>query len=263
MNYNEDEEEIAYDDEGKEMEEEIKEEQAEKKWKREDADEERVSNQGPDVMVLPLSLVHPHPQPEEKEKVNSGGVEGEVLVNNRRKSWRNFNVRTVTMGIFREAMNPQILVENQEQPQLEELIDPAILVITDNARETSMNLLNNAQNSMIDNFRSIKWSYHELDEVREKVCQLEGNKKKIDNENQEDQEDRDSLVERRIKNLENYNHNLANQMISLLNSINDNILSLSGDLKDRGMLAGEDGKDKGKARSDDDKATNSTFTSLD
>lgn len=70
---------MAYDDEGKEMEEEIKEEHAGKKRKREDADEERVSNQGPDVMVLPLSPVHPHHHPKEKEKVYSGGVEGKCL----------------------------------------------------------------------------------------------------------------------------------------------------------------------------------------
>lgn len=66
-----------------------------------------------------------------------------------------------------------------------------------------------------------------------------------------------------MKNLENYNHNLANQMISLLSSINDNILSLTSVLKDRGLLDGEDGKDRGRARSNDDKATNFTFTSLD
>lgn len=45
-----------------------------------------------------------------------------------------------------------------------------------------MNLLNNSCNSMIDNFRSIEWLYHELEEVREKVCQLEGNNKKAKNE---------------------------------------------------------------------------------
>ena len=68
--------------------------------------------QGPDAMPLPLSHVLPQPHSEEKVKVNSGEAEGEVLVNNRRKAWRNFNVRTATMRIFREAMNPQILVEN-------------------------------------------------------------------------------------------------------------------------------------------------------
>ena len=48
------------------------------------------------------------------------------------------------MGIFREAMNPQILVDNQEEPRLEEFIDPTIMAITDRARKTGMNLLNNA-----------------------------------------------------------------------------------------------------------------------
>ena len=88
---------------------------------------------------------------------------------NRRKACRNFNVRTATLGVYREAMNPQILVDDLEQPRLNELIDPTILAITDNARETGMNLLNNARNSMIDNFRSIKWLFHELEEVRDRV----------------------------------------------------------------------------------------------
>ena len=58
-------------------------------------------------------------------------------------------------------------MENQEEPRFEELIDSAIVAISDRARETRMNLLNNAQNSMIDNFRSIKWIFHELEEVKE------------------------------------------------------------------------------------------------
>ena len=71
------------------------------------------------------------------------------------------------MGIFREAMNPQVLVDNQEGPRLEDLIDPAIVAISDKARETRMNLLKNSRNSMIDNYRSIKWLFHELEEVKE------------------------------------------------------------------------------------------------
>ena len=50
---------------------------------------------------------------------------------------------------------------------MEELIDPAIMAITDRARETGMNLLNNTRNSMIDNFRSIKWLFHELEDVKD------------------------------------------------------------------------------------------------
>ena len=45
--------------------------------------------------------------------------------------------------------------------------------------------------------------------------------------------DRLSLAERRIHNLENYNHNLVNQVISLLNSINNNIIYLTIWIKDR------------------------------
>ena len=71
------------------------------------------------------------------------------------------------MGIFREAMNLQILMDNQEDRRLEELIDSVIVAIIDRAREIGMNLLNNARNSMIDNFRSIKWLFHKLEEVKE------------------------------------------------------------------------------------------------
>ena len=106
-----------------------------------------------------------------------GGEGGEMVVKDRRIAWRNFKVRTMTMGIVREVMNPQILVDNQEKPKFEDLIDSAIVTIIDNARETGMNLLNNACNSMIDNFRSIKWLYHELEEFNEKISNMERNTK--------------------------------------------------------------------------------------
>ena len=137
---------------------------------------ERFSSQGKEAPPLPLSPVLPQPLTE--ENVNLGQNEGEVQVNNRRKAWKNFNVRTATMGIYREAMNPQILVDDLEQPRLNESIDPAIVAISDNARESGMNLLNNARSSMIDNFRSIKWLFHELEEVRDRVSQMEKNQEK-------------------------------------------------------------------------------------
>ncbi len=68
------------------------------------------------------------------------------------------------MGIFREVMNPQILVDNQEEQHLEDLIDPVIVEISDNAKESRMNLLKNSHNNMIDNYKSIKWLFHELEE---------------------------------------------------------------------------------------------------
>lgn len=115
---------------------------------------------------------------------------------------------------------------------------------------------------MIDDFRSIKWISHELEDVRNRVSQIDNIKKKIGTESQEDQDSREILMERRIKILENYNHNLASQMISLLGMINDNILFLSSNLKDENVLVEEEGQSRDKARSNEDKAMDSTFTTL-
>ena len=93
---------------------------------------------------------------------------------------------------------------------MEELIDPVLVAITDNTSEIGMNLINNARNSMIDNFRSIKWLYHELEEVKERMGQPENQGKKLDNRNLTDQGNGLRLVEKRIQNLENYNHNMEN-----------------------------------------------------
>ena len=112
---------------------------------------------------------------------------------------------------------------------------------------------------MIDNFRSIKWLFHELEEVRDRVSQMEKTKKKIGEENQGDWNSWETLMERRVKNIENYNHNLASQMISLLASINDNILSLSGNRIDRNQLEEEEDQNRDKDRLDEDKAKDSTL----
>ena len=160
--------------------------------------------------MLPLSPVCLQAQPEEQKEESAGNAEGEVQVEDRRKAWKNFKVKTTKMGIFREAMNPQILVDNQEEPRLEELIDPAIVAITDRARETWMNLLNNAHNSMIDNFHSIKWLFHELEEVKDQVRHIEATRIGMESNRKMDTADKLSVAEKRIQNLENYNHNLAN-----------------------------------------------------
>ena len=113
-------------------------------------------------------------------------------------TWRNFNVRTSKMGIVREFMDPQILEEKEGKIQMEELIDLTLVAIIDNKRELGMNLLNNAINSMINNFRSIKWIYHELEEVKERMGQLESQGKKFEQGKLIDQGDGIRLVEKKI-----------------------------------------------------------------
>ena len=52
-------------------------------------------------------------------------------------------------------------------------------------------------------------------------------------------------------------------MISILNSINDNILSLTGMLKARGLLDESEDKDRERARMEEDMVIEITFSSLD
>ena len=56
----------------------------------------------------------------------------------------------------------------------DELIEPTVVAILDNAREIGLNILNNAKKNMIDNFLSIKWLFHEIEELKEKMSQEEG-----------------------------------------------------------------------------------------
>ena len=52
-------------------------------------------------------------------------------------------------------------------------------------------------------------------------------------------------------------------MISILNSINDNILSLTGMLKAKGLLDESEDKDRKRAKMEEDATIDITFNSLD
>lgn len=90
---------------------------------------------------------------------------------NRRRSWRNFNANAAKLGIVREPLNIQVMEDIDGKTHYDGLIDPGMVVISKNARETWLNLLNNTKNSMIDNFRSIKWLFHEIEELKGRKSQ--------------------------------------------------------------------------------------------
>ena len=75
----------------------------------------------------------------------------------------------MNMGLVGEHINPEVLKGRDGKIQLEELIDPSLVILSDNGRETSMNFLNNARNSLVDNFGSIKWIFHEIEEIKFKL----------------------------------------------------------------------------------------------
>ena len=61
------------------------------------------------------------------------------------------------MGIKRELVKT-LLKENEEgKIQMEDLIDPALVILSDITKEEpNMDVLNNAKNSAIDNYRTTK-----------------------------------------------------------------------------------------------------------
>ena len=54
----------------------------------------------------------------------------------------------------------------------DELIDPALLVLSDNMRETGFNFLNNVKSDMLANFLSFKWLFQEIEALKEKNIQV-------------------------------------------------------------------------------------------
>ena len=142
---------------------------------------------------------------------------GEVIKKNKRRAQRNSNKDTAKLGIVREPMNIKVMEDFDGKTHFDKLIDPALVVIFDSARETGFNLLNNAKNSMIDKFRSIKWLFQEIEELKGKKNQesnqinrsdQENTGKKIDQDGSQqncrvqgtsaDQEDKISLVEQKV-----------------------------------------------------------------
>jgi hypothetical protein len=99
----------------------------------------------------------PSPLPKEKTMEKSG----EVIRKDRIRAWRNFNMDTVSLGIVREPMNIQVMEDLDGKTHYDESIDPTLLLLSNNTRESGFNLLNNAKSGLIDNFRSIKWLFQE------------------------------------------------------------------------------------------------------
>ena len=93
---------------------------------------------------------------------------GEVIRNNRRRAWRNFNMDTARLGIVKELLNIQVLEDLDGRTHFDELIDLDMLVMFDNMCEIGFNLLNNAKNCLIDNLLSIKWLFQEIEALKDK-----------------------------------------------------------------------------------------------
>ena len=95
---------------------------------------------------------------------------------------------------------------------------------------------------MIDNFFSIKWLLHKIEELKEKRSQEEGQRMSNNQGYLAHQENWLSKVEKRVQLMEVSNQNLANQVIATLDTLNENINSLGESLKNLGI--GKEKEDK-------------------
>ncbi len=62
----------------------------------------------------------------------------------------------ICLGIAKETINLQIHEDLKGKVELHKLIDPMMLIMSEFSKECNINVLNNAKNNMMDNFRSIK-----------------------------------------------------------------------------------------------------------
>ena len=106
----------------------------------------------------------------------------------------------------------------------------------ENQKDMGINFMDNVRNNMFKNFKSTKWLFNNLEEIRAKVVKMERVKDVPWLDNQMDQGERLKTAERRINELENFNQIMENNMMSILNSMNDNIQTLTDVLEARGEL---------------------------
>ena len=49
-----------------------------------------------------------------------------------------------------------------------------MIIMINFSKEDNIDILNNAKNNMMDNFKSIKWLFHQIEEIKGSMAMLEG-----------------------------------------------------------------------------------------
>ena len=104
-------------------------------------------------------------------KLSDEGLEGEGAVDDRRKVGKVYNVGNleIVKGIFGDKK----WEDNQEQNNIEDQNELSVEDVLENLKYMGINFLENAHNSMIGNFKSTKWLFYNLEEIREKIVKIE------------------------------------------------------------------------------------------
>lgn len=165
-------------------------------------------------------------QKERKEEDGSSKTTITLDAKGRKNTWRNFHSGTAKMGLVREHIHLKVLEERDGKIQLEELIDPTLVILSDNMKEMGMNLLNNAHNNLVDNFWSIKWIFHEIEEIKFRTQGKEKMKGGDENVILNKMDTRVSESEKMVERRESSFHSLVNYNLNIIKDLNDNIIQL-------------------------------------
>ena len=78
------------------------------------------------------------------------------------------------LGIKREIIYTQVKENEEGRIQMEELIDLTLIILSGIARDNpKMDVLNNAKNNIVDSYRTTKWLYHEILDLKHRLNVLE------------------------------------------------------------------------------------------
>ena len=104
------------------------------------------------------------------EEVGTSTYRCSIIGKDRKVVWRNFNHSKANLGIKREIICTQVRENEEGRIQIEELIDPSLIILSDISRDNlEMDVLNNAKNSIVDSYKTTKWLYHKILDLKHRL----------------------------------------------------------------------------------------------
>ena len=87
-----------------------------------------------------------------------------------------------------------------------------------------MNLLNNTHNSLVDNFGSIKWIFHEIEKIKFRMQGQERPQEGDENVRISKLDARVFEIGKKVERMESSLHSLGNQSLNIIKGLNANII---------------------------------------
>lgn len=180
--------------------------------------------------------------------------------------WRNLDTASAEMGINRELIRTLVKENEEGKIQMEELINPALVIFSDTTKENpQMDVLNNAKNSVVDSFRTTKWIFHVIQELKYRVSNLERENYSLKNKIMEDEKSMDNRVEKvknRIQTMESSMHIIVEQSYNFLKEANENIKLLINKAEEHRTSREDPAPHSAKDRSPNDSSRKRTRSSM-